>query len=214
MFLCEIKYQGGVSHHAGGVQTSLKSITPYGNRSDRITILRDMGATESPKDTSVPKYYGTRSRSSLRLLLPVVFHYLYHFPASVFPGKTRISEHSLYWSSIVVANLVSVLNLLSVAFLPRTSVGKLRRFTRTTLSESVRENFASQRVLRGLCWSLFEGSAGFCGGPRDFPRAFPVVTIVHQQSSSQIASDLASPDPNRQNSRRKLLISPISRKSA
>ena len=40
----------GVSHHVGGVQTSLKSIAPYGNRSDRITILRDMGPL-SPQRT-------------------------------------------------------------------------------------------------------------------------------------------------------------------
>ena len=55
---------------------------------------------------------------------------------------------------------------------------KLRRVTiRTTLREALRGNLP----LRGLCGGLLEGSAGslrgfckisagFCGGPRDFPR--------------------------------------------
>ena len=38
----------------------------------------------------------------------------------------------------------------------------------TTLGEALRGNLP----LRGLCQGLSEGSAGFCGGPRDFSRFF------------------------------------------
>ena len=44
MGLCETKYQGGVSHHFGGVRSlPLKVSRDMGYRSDSITISRDMG---------------------------------------------------------------------------------------------------------------------------------------------------------------------------
>ena len=44
MCLCETKYQGGVSHHFGGVLTSLKEVSrDMGYRSDSIAVSRDMG---------------------------------------------------------------------------------------------------------------------------------------------------------------------------
>ena len=42
--LCETKYQGGVSHHFGGVGISLKKYrTIWGYRSDSIAVSRDVG---------------------------------------------------------------------------------------------------------------------------------------------------------------------------
>ena len=43
MCLCETKYQGGVSHHFGGVLTSLTKYRDIRYRSDTIAISRDMG---------------------------------------------------------------------------------------------------------------------------------------------------------------------------
>ena len=44
MCLCETKYQGGVSHHFGGVLTFPKTVSrDMGYRSDSIAVSRDMG---------------------------------------------------------------------------------------------------------------------------------------------------------------------------
>ena len=48
MCLCETKYQGGVTHHFGGVQTSLKKVSrDMGYRLDSIAVSRDMGPLSS-----------------------------------------------------------------------------------------------------------------------------------------------------------------------
>ena len=57
------------------------------------------------------------------------------------------------------------------------------------LSEEIASQRALRKSLRGLCGvsprvlrGLSEGSAGFCGGPRDFPRVFggsnPVLVTI------------------------------------
>ena len=49
MCLCETKYQGGVSHHFGGVLTSPKEVSrDMGYRSDSIAVSRDMGPLSAP----------------------------------------------------------------------------------------------------------------------------------------------------------------------
>ena len=55
MCLCKIKYQGGVSHHFGGMLTSLKRVSrDMGYRSDSIAVSRDMGPLSSRGDIQNP----------------------------------------------------------------------------------------------------------------------------------------------------------------
>ena len=57
MCLCETKYQGGVSHHFGGVLTSPKEVSrDMGYRSDSIAVLRDMGPLSFPATNVIGRF--------------------------------------------------------------------------------------------------------------------------------------------------------------
>ena len=65
---------------------------------------------------------------------------------------------------------------LKVPFFVRVS---LRDPRGTTLPEALRGNLLLKGVLGGICRGLFKGKAvGFRGSPRDFPKVFPVVSLL------------------------------------
>ena len=70
MCLCKIKYHWGVSHHFGGVLTSLKKYPrDMGYRSDSIAVSRDMGPlrvgrTGPKKEKRMHKKGGTKNSNT------------------------------------------------------------------------------------------------------------------------------------------------------